>query len=66
MDDERLEEYATRIDELERVQWAMRIKLIADETNDPFEKARPGGGRGWKLKGSMVPVARSLLEEMRR
>ena len=47
------------------LQWATRINLTTDDGIDPFEKARPNGGRGWKLRGTMVPLARRLLEEMK-
>ena len=37
-----------------------------DAANNPFEKARPNGGRGWKLKPTMQTIAKEMLEEMKR
>ncbi len=45
--------------------WAIKIGLAADEANDPFEKARPAGGRGWKVKTTLLPLAKQLLEDMK-
>jgi len=47
------------------LQWGVKIKLVAEETNNPFEKARPNGGRGWKLKSTMLPIAKQMLDEMK-
>jgi hypothetical protein len=47
------------------VQWAIKIRLVADASNNPFEKARPSGGRGWKLKATMMSIAKQLLEDMK-
>jgi hypothetical protein len=46
--------------------WAKRIKLVVeDNSGDPFEKARPDGDRGWRLRSALLPVAAALLEEMK-
>jgi hypothetical protein len=47
------------------LQWGVRIRLVADQGNNPFEKARPNGGRGWKLKSSMIPIAKQMLMDMK-
>ena len=47
------------------LQWAVKVKLATDETNDPFEKSRPGGGRGWKIKPTLMAMAKELLASMK-
>jgi hypothetical protein len=43
--------------------WAIRIKLVTpEEANLPVEKARPGGGRGWRLRPTLLPVAEELVK----
>ncbi len=45
------------------LQWAIRVGLVTDDTNNPVEKARPEGARGWKLKSSFIPYGKKLLED---
>jgi hypothetical protein len=46
-------------------QWAIKVRLMTEDGIDPFEKARPNGGRGWRLRATLLPIARQLLEEMK-
>ncbi len=42
-------------------EWAGRIGLITDDNMDAFEFARVGTRRGWRLKSSLLDVARHLM-----
>jgi hypothetical protein len=42
--------------------WSQRVRLIVDDTVDPFEECRCGNRRGVRLKSSMLHVARELLK----
>lgn len=44
-------------------EWAKRIGLITDDNMDAFEFARVGTRRGWRMKSSLLDVAKHLMTQ---